>query len=114
MKFVLSLLVAVTSTAYAAFNPLHQQIRLSWPATITTVNEAATYLLVPTGYRVTLSPDERSETARILSRKIAPSAYEHRTMNVDDALLTIAGDDVVLYVDHEHKLISFAFTRRPL
>ena len=95
----------------APSNPLRVLTRTQWPTTITTVGLATRYILTPIGYRLQQNAPTAPDSDFIAARKIDPAALLPDTMPIEEALLAIAGRDVVIYVDHEHRLVAFGYEK---
>ncbi|WKB50514.1 hypothetical protein [Eleftheria terrae] len=89
------------------YNRLRIGTHLDLPSQLKTVHEGANYLLTPTGYRLVLPTATSRETQQILQRTLTAAARIGTFTTVETALLTIAGDDVRLVVDHQNKLVAF-------
>lgn len=95
-----------------ALDPLHLKVRTIYPEGITTVGEAAKFLIEPVKYRLVTAYPAPDESAGIAAAKLSPLARSKKIMSIEKALLTIIGEENRLVVDHEHKLISFEAYRR--
>lgn len=93
-------------------NSLHLRAVMTFPARLKNVSDTANYLLEPINYKVMQMPGDR-KISKILSRPLLPIYNNGQMKTIEDALLDIAGDDTILVVDHEHKLITFEFAPAP-
>jgi len=89
--------------------PLELLTRTRIPPSARTVEQAAAYLLEPTGYRLALScagcPAEAAEIAR---KPVSPLALKPQLTTIQRALVLVAGSEVHLLVDDKTRLVSFA------
>lgn len=103
-------LIAVIHAAMAdPVNLLRVQTRTVWPSQVRTVADAAHYILAPIGYRLLLTAPAPRESAAIAAQGIAPKSIRPQTLPIEEALLALAGPGTKLIVDHQHKLVAFAY-----
>lgn len=95
-------------------NPMRLRTVMSFPAKLKTVKDTTEYILEPINYKLVLSPDAENQTKRILSRPLLRLHADGTIKSIEDALLKISGEDTVLVVDHENKLITLEFIDRNL
>jgi hypothetical protein len=86
---------------------LRRGVVMTFPPEIKTVLDASRYMLAPGGYRVTIPNSTQQQTAAILNRPVLSVHRNGALLPIDVALLTVAGDDTLLIVDHESKLVTF-------
>lgn len=90
--------------------PLDMLTRMTLPAKVATVEEAAAYLLEPSGYRLAVScagcPPEAAEIAR---KPISPLGLKPQLTTIKRALVLIAGSDARLIVDDQRREVSFGY-----
>lgn len=91
------------------FDPLRLKVVMRFPPNIKTIQHATQYLLETANYKLALSPTNPEETRMILSRKLLPQDRDGSLKAIEDALLQISGDDTVLIIDRENKMLSFEF-----
>lgn len=89
-------------------DPLSLYVRTVWPEDVKTVSAAVSYLLEPTGYRLTLNYPAPSDALKLAERSIPPIAKLHRTMPMVDAIQLLIGLDNYVIIDHRNKLVSFS------
>jgi len=89
------------------YNELKAGTTLNVPDNLRTVQQAANYLLTPTGYSLVVPTQGFREAAAILNRPVTLESRQAGFASIESALLIIAGDDVRLVVDHANKLVSF-------
>lgn len=83
-------------------------VQANLPKQMTYVEQAVTYLLEPTGYRLVYVDDEnRKELISILSKPIPMIARDAGLMSVQDALLLVIGEGARMLVDHKNAYIAF-------
>lgn len=90
-----------------AVNQLKLGTQLALPDSVRTVQQAANYLLTPTGYSLMVPNDGFREAVSILNRPVSLDARGTGLTTIESALLIVAGEDVRLVVDHVNKLVSF-------
>ncbi len=90
-----------------AFDQLKTGTVLELPDSIKTVEQAANYVLTPTGYSLMVPNDGFRSAAAILLRPTSAQSRVAGYTTIENALLIIAGDDVRLVIDHANKLVSF-------
>lgn len=106
ISLALALLISTATNAnYNDYDPLEIHTRTLYPKEITSISGALNYLLEPINYKVSteLLPDANE----IISLPITPMARQVRTMAIYDAIQALIGEDNIIVVDHENKLISF-------
>jgi hypothetical protein len=91
------------------FDPLRLKVVMKFPPNVKTIQQATQYLLETANYKLALSPDHPEETRAVLSRPLLPQDRDGSLKAIEDALLQISGDDTVLVIDREHKMLSFEF-----
>lgn len=100
------LVLLITNTVNASdFDPLEIHTRTLYPKELKTVSQALQYLLEPIGYEV--STQYLDNAKEIIALPITPMARQVKTMALYDAIQTLIGEDNIIVVDHENKLISF-------
>ncbi len=93
--------------ASANVNTLRLKTIMSFPANLRSVQDTSMYLLEPINYKLVYSPLLPDHTKRILARPLIRAFSDGSLKTIEDALLTISGDDTILVVDHVNKLITF-------
>jgi hypothetical protein len=84
--------------------------RLQLPAHVHTVQDAADYLLEPSGYRlVTTCPQCPPEGPEIARKPISPLGLHPQLTTIKRAVLLISGSGVHLLVDDDAKQVAFAY-----
>ncbi len=106
-KLILLAALCWSSSGFALDNSLKSQTRLYLPAGIKTVAEAAQYFISPHNYKVMYRGNAPGEAYRISQQTLPATMPRGSVMTVENALLTLIGNDQILIVDTEHKLISF-------
>lgn len=101
---------AQTDDVAPTIDPLSLYVRTTYPHNMTTVAEAAQYILEPTGYRLTTSRVASRTAARLAAQPIPPIARLNRTMPIIDALQLLIGLNHWVIVDTQHKLVTFQET----
>lgn len=91
------------------FDPLRLKVVMKFPSNVKTIQHATQYLLETANYKLALSPTHAEETRAILSRPLLPQDRDGSLKAIEDALLQISGDDTVLIIDREHKMLTFEF-----
>lgn len=86
---------------------LRRGVVMTFPPEVKTVLDASRYMLAPGGYRVTIPNSTQQQTSAILNRPVLSVHRNGALLPIDVALLTVAGDDTLLIVDHESKLVTF-------
>lgn len=99
----------VNIRASAAINSLRLRTVMTFAERLKNIKETAEYLIEPINYKLVLSPISAEQTKRILARPLLRVYSDGSLKSIEDALLQIAGEDTILIVDHEHKLITFEF-----
>jgi len=103
-----------TSIAPPTVPPLEMLTRTRIPPSAHTVEQAASYLLEPAGYRLVLScagcPAEAAEIGR---KPISPLALKPQLTTIKRALVLVAGSDAHLVVDDNARLVSFGYQPPP-
>lgn len=89
------------------YDPLRLKMVMRFPSNVKTIQQATQYMLETVDYKLTLSPLNPEETRKILSRPLLPQDRIGGLQTIEDGLLQISGDDTVLIIDRENKLISF-------
>lgn len=95
--------------ASAAINSLRLRTVMTFAERLKNIKETAEYLIEPINYKLVLSPISSEQTKRILARPLLRVYSDGSLKTIEDALLQIAGEDTILIVDHEHKLVTFEF-----
>jgi hypothetical protein len=96
--------------APVALPPLERITRLQLPAYVHTVQDAAEYLLEPSGYRlVTTCPHCPSEGPEIARKPVSPLGLHPQLTTITRAVLLISGSGVHLLVDDDAKQVAFAY-----
>ncbi|MFA0196792.1 hypothetical protein AB4501_21795 [Vibrio sp. 10N.222.55.E8] len=114
MKFTQTFLLLglIAPCAFAQSLPqvdtLQVAARTLYPPQVTTVGDAATWLLEPLGYHIVTDYPAPKSAQRLLGKPIPTAAKVYRTMPVTHALQLLIGEDNSLIVDREHKLITFS------
>ena len=103
----------VSIRASSSVNAMRLKTVMSFPDRIKNVKETTEYLLEPIAYKLVLSPSAENDTKRILSRPLLRTNADGSLKSIEDALLQVSGDDTVLVVDHEHKLVTLEFVSPP-
>lgn len=99
----------VVKVSGRTFDPLRLKVVMHFPPNVRTIQQATQYLLETANYKLALSPTNPEETRQILSRPLLPQDRDGSLKAIEDALLQISGDDTVLIIDREHKMLSFEF-----
>lgn len=99
----------VVKVSGRTFDPLRLKVVMSFPPNVKTIQQATQYLLETANYKLALSPTHAEETRLILSRPLLPQDRDGSLKAIEDALLQISGDDTVLIIDRENKMLSFEF-----
>lgn len=99
----------VTIKAAGSVNALRLKTAMTFPAKLKNVKETAEYILEPISYKLVLSPVSENDTKRILARPLLKIHADGTLKSIEDALLKISGDDTILVVDHEHKLVTLEY-----
>ena len=111
-KTLLIVGAVIAPTAFAMPMPdvdtLQVSARTLYPPDVTTVGEAATWLLEPLGYHIVTDYPAPKSAQVLLGKPIPTAAKMRRTMPVTHALQLLIGEDNSLIVDREHKLITFS------
>ena len=95
--------------ASAQINSLKLRTVMTFSQKLKNIKETAEYLLEPINYKLVLSPISGEQSKRILARPLIRAHSDGSLKTIEDALLQISGEDTILIVDHEHKLITFEF-----
>lgn len=95
--------------ASAQINSLKLRTVMTFSQKLKNIKETAEYLLEPINYKLVLSPISGEQSKRILARPLMRVHSDGSLKTIEDALLQISGEDTILIVDHEHKLITFEF-----
>jgi hypothetical protein len=93
--------------ASANINTLRLKTVMNLPQNLRSVQDTSMYLLEPVSYKLVYSPLLPDHTKRILARPLIRAFSDGSLKTIEDALLTISGDDTILVVDHVNKLITF-------
>lgn len=99
----------VVKVSGRTFDPLRLKVVMHFPPNVRTIQQATQYLLETANFKLALSPTNPEETRQILSRPLLPQDRDGSLKAIEDALLQISGDDTVLIIDREHKMLSFEF-----
>jgi hypothetical protein len=84
--------------------------RLQLPAYVHTVQDAAEYLLEPSGYRlVTTCPRCPPEAPEIARKPISPLGLHPQLTTIKRAVLLVSGSGVHLLVDDDAKQVTVAY-----
>jgi hypothetical protein len=90
--------------------PLALITRLQLPASVRNVQEAAEYLLEPSGYHLVTGcrhcPPESGEIAR---KPISPLGLHPQLTTIERALLLVSGSGTRLVVDDDARQVSLAY-----
>lgn len=100
-------LPVVKIPANKKFDPLRLKVIMRFPANVKTIQQATQYMLETVDYKLTLNPLDPEETKKILSRPLMAHDRNGSMQTIEDGLLQISGDDTVLIIDRNNKLISF-------
>jgi len=99
-----------TTLAPPKVAPLDMLTRTRIPPSARNVEQAAAYLLEPTGYRLALScvgcPAEAAEIGR---KPISPLGLRSQLTTIKRALVLVAGSDAHLVVDDRARLVSLGY-----
>lgn len=87
--------------------PLILSVRTVWDQDITTVGQAAMWVLGSTGYRLKTDYPAPEWSEKVAEKPIPPTMTIKRTMPIIDALQLLIGTDNTVIVDRRNKLISF-------
>lgn len=109
--FILLISAGLFSPVYADIDPLSVYVRTDYPPTVKTIQDAAGYVLAPTGYRFISDYPAPLDADRIGSSRVPPVAKIHRTMQIIDALQLLVGQQYYIVIDRNNRLISF--TQQP-
>ncbi|WP_395398706.1 hypothetical protein ACHMW6_00135 (plasmid) [Pseudoduganella sp. UC29_106] len=99
----------VRIAARQPLDPLRLRVVMQFPPNVTTVQQAAQYLLETAQYKLVLSPANPNDTRRILTRPLLGQDKDGSLQTIEDALLIVGGDDTVLVIDRENRMITFEF-----
>lgn len=103
-----------TPTPLPSVQPLERLTRTRIPPSARTVEQAASWLLEPSGYRLLLVCDGcPAEAAEIGRKPISPLGLKPQLTTVKRALVLVAGSDVRLLVDDQARLVSFGYQPMP-
>jgi hypothetical protein len=106
LKRILLFLVLLCSVVLSQANSLQMGVRTNYSPAVTTVGQAAMYVLAATDYKLAAGyPASRSAVA-ILSRPIPPEAIQDKVMPIYKALLLLIGNDNLI-IDTTHHLVTF-------
>lgn len=98
----------------ASVQPLERLTRTRIPPSARTVEQAASWLLEPSGYRLLLvcagCPAEAAEIGR---KPVSPLGLKLQLTTIKRALVLVAGSDVRLLVDDQSRLVSFGYQPMP-
>lgn len=101
-------------TPLASVQPLERLTRTRLPPSARTVEQAASWLLEPSGYRLLLvcagCPAEAAEIGR---KPVSPLGLKPQLTTIKRALVLVAGSDVRLLVDDQSRLVSFGYQPKP-
>lgn len=100
------------ASARQKYDPLRMNVIMQFPTNVKTVQQAAQYLLETAKYKLVLNPTDPDGARQIFSRTLLPQDANGTLQTIENALLQIGGDDTVLIIDRENKLISFEFQSR--
>lgn len=93
-----------------ALPPLELLTRMTLPANVSTVRDAAAHLLEPTGYRLALDcagcPPEAAEIGR---KPVSPLGLRPELTTVKRALVLVAGSRTRLVVDDQARVVSYGY-----
>lgn len=92
-----------------ASNKLKIRVIMKFPSFLRTIEETSLYLLAPINYKLVFSPYFPEQTRKILERRLLSTHNDGSLKTIEEALLQISGDDTIIVVDHDHKLITFEF-----
>ena len=96
--------------------PLDQTTRRELPPTVRTVQQAAAYLLEPTGYHlVTVCGNCPPESAEIAAKPISPLAFAGHPFltSITRALILVGGSRTRLVVDDQTHLVRYSYLPAP-
>ncbi|TDN48067.1 pilus assembly protein PilL [Scandinavium goeteborgense] len=102
-----SISASATDPRWQFVDPTSVYMRTVWPEDVTTIRQAVSYLLEPTGYRLVTRYPAPRESALLVDKPIPPIAKLNRTMPVVDALQLLVGLKNYVVIDHAHHLVSF-------
>ena len=113
MQRIISLVFVflISCPGFAQSDPFAVYVRTAYPPEITTVKEAANYVLAPLGYQFVDDYPEPLDAGSIGDSRIPPIAKIHRIMPVIDALQLLIGEQHYIVIDSNNQLVSF--TRNP-
>ena len=106
-RLAILILLAFISKNALALDMLELKTRTNYPKSMTTVYDAATYILEPYGYKVEITSRYAPDAYKISTKPITPLARTARTMSIYDALQALIGVENTIVVDHKNKLIAF-------
>lgn len=98
---------AVVKVSARSFDALRLKVVMQFPPNVKTIQHATQYLLETANYKLAISPTHPEETRLILSRPLLPQDRDGSLKAIEDALLQISGEDTVLIIDRENKMLSF-------
>ncbi|AAW88266.1 hypothetical protein VF_B0024 (plasmid) [Aliivibrio fischeri ES114] len=112
-RWLLALSMAMTLQANAEtmavnIDTLQMPVRTIFPANITHVEQAVTWLIEPIGYRILTDYPAPESAKLLLDRPIPMAAKMHRTMPLVDAIQLLIGEENTIILDNEHQLITFS------
>lgn len=103
-----------TPAPLPSVQPLERLTRTRIPPSVRTVEQAASWLLEPSGYRLLLvcsgCPVEAAEIGR---KPVSPLGLKPQLTTIKRALILVAGSDVRLLVDDQSRLVSFGYLPAP-
>lgn len=110
MKYLIALLCVLSLPLQAKtveIDPLSVSVRTVWGKEVTTVEQAAKWILEPIGYRLVTTYPAPVESVRFAVRPIPPELKMHRTMPIVDVLQLLVGIENTVVVDRRNHLVSF-------
>ncbi|MGE5515983.1 MAG: hypothetical protein ACM31D_09185 [Bacteroidota bacterium] len=98
----------------ASAQPLERLTRTRIPPSARTVEQAASWLLEPSGYHLVLVCDGcPSEAVEIGRKPVSPLGLKPQITTIKRALVLVAGSEVRLLVDDKSRLVSFGYQPMP-
>lgn len=103
--------VEVSARNLPKYDPLRLKVVMKFPPNVKTIQQASQYLLETANYKLTLNPANEEDSRIILSRPLLPQDRDGSIKTIEAGLLQISGDDTILVIDREHKMVSFEFMK---
>lgn len=104
---ILSIFVVFTAGNTLALEPMRIRVRTELPKHISTVGGAAQYYAHSIGYQLKTDYPAPAESAGIALQDINPFSRKNKVLPIEEAILSLLGQNFNLVLDNKHKLFSF-------